>query len=60
MDQAVCREWKGNTLFPLLQQYDPSDVFNDAETELYCHLLPDKICAVSEETCTEGKKRKER
>ena len=60
VDQAVRREWKENTLFPLLQRYDPSDVFNADETELYWRLMPDKTHAVSGETCTGGKKRKER
>ena len=56
----MCREWKENTLFPLLQRYDPSDVFNADETGLHWRLMPDKTHAVSGETCTGGKKSKER
>ena len=60
VDHAVCREWKENTLLPLLQRYDPSDAFNADETGLYWRLMPDKTHAVSGETCTGGKKSKER
>ena len=49
-----------HTLFLLLQRYDPSDVFNADETGLYWRLMPDKTHAVSGETCTGGKKSKER
>ena len=56
----MCREWKENTLFPLLQRIDPSDVFNADETGTYRRLMPNKTHAVSGETCTGGKKSKER
>ena len=51
---------KGNTLFPLLQRYDPSDVYNADKTGVYWLLLPDKTHDVSGETCSGGKKSKER
>ena len=60
VDEVVCREWKENTIFLFLQWYDPSDVFIADKTGLYWCLLPDKTHAVSRETCTGGKKSKER
>ena len=43
---------------PLLERYNPNDIFNADETGLYWRLLPDKTHAVKGETCTGGKKAK--
>ena len=45
---------------PILQQYKADDIFNADETGLYWRLLPDKTHAVAGETCTVGKKSKDR
>ena len=60
VDQVICEDWKLSTLSPLLEQYDPNDIFNADETGLFWRLLPDKTHAVRGETCTGGKKSKER
>ena len=59
VDQEVCDDWKQRKLLPVLIRFDPSNIFNADETELYWRLLPDKTHAVAE-VCTGGKKSKER
>ena len=60
VDKAVCEDWKKMILQPILQRYDANDVFNADETGLYWRLLPDKTHAVAGDTCSGGKKSKER
>ena len=47
-------------LLPVLQHYKAEDVFNADDTGLYWSLLPDKTHSVAGETCSGGKKSKER
>ena len=60
VDRQVCDDWKEKTLLPILERYDPNDVYNADETGLYWRLLPDKTHAFSGEICTGGKLSKER
>ena len=60
VDLGVCEEWKETTLKPILQRYSADNVFNANETGLYWRLLPDKTHAVKGNTCSGGKKSKER
>ena len=60
VDLSVCAEWKELTLKPILQRYSAENIFNADETGLYWRLLPDKTHAVKGETCSGGKKSKER
>ena len=60
VDQSVCDDWKQSTLQAVLQCYNHSDIFNADETGLFWRLLPDKTHAATGETCTGGKKSKER
>ena len=57
--REISDDWK-QILEPLLNQYDPNDIFNADETGLFWRLLPDKTHAVKGETCSGGKKSKER
>ena len=47
-------------MLPILERYDPYNIYNANETGLYWRLLPDKTHAVSGEMCTGGKLSKER
>ena len=47
---------KQNILLPVLQCYQPADVFNADETGLFWHPLPDKTHSVSGEVCGGGKR----
>ena len=60
VDQEICDDWKKTILEPLLDRYNPNDIFNADETGLFWRLLPDKTHAVRGETCSGGKKSKER
>ena len=60
VDQSVCEDWKQSTLQPVLQRYDARKIFNADGTGLFWRLSPDKTHAVAGETCTGGKKNKER
>ena len=60
VNKEVCEDWKQTKLMPILKQYKADDIFNADETGLYWSLLPDKTHAVAGETCTGGKKSKDR
>ena len=60
VDQEICDDWKKTILEPLLDRYNLNDIFNADETGLFWRLLPDKTHAVRGETCSGGKKSKER
>ena len=60
VDKEVCEDWKDKTSLPILERYDPNNIYNADETGLYWRLLPDKTHAVSGEKCTGGKVSKER
>ena len=45
---------------PLLDRYDPNNVFNANEMGFHWRFIPDKTHAVRGETCTGDKKSKER
>ena len=60
VDKDVCKEWKERTVLPILKSYKPEDIFNCDETGLYWRLLPEKTHSVVGDTCTGGKKSKER
>lgn len=50
-----------NDILPkLLEGYRPKDVFNADETGIFWQLLPDKTLAFKGETCSGGKRSKER
>ena len=42
VDKEVCEDWKDKTLLPILERYNPNNVYNADETGLYWRLLPDK------------------
>ena len=56
VDKDMCDYWKQNILLPVLQRYQPADIFNADETGLFWRLLPDKTHSVSGEVCAGGKK----
>ena len=60
MEKNACEDWKQRVLLPVLQHYKAEDVFNADDTGLYWSLLPDKTHSVAGETCSGGKKSKER
>lgn len=52
--------WKQQMLPPLLEGYDPDDIYNLDETGLFFKCLPDKTLAFKGERCHGGKSSKER
>ena len=53
-------QWRNDILPKLLEGYRPKDVFNADETGIFWRLLPDKTLAFKGETCSGGKRSKER
>ncbi|XP_060592007.1 tigger transposable element-derived protein 6-like [Ruditapes philippinarum] len=60
VDSSVTDEWKERTLPALLKDFSPQNIFNADETGLFYKLMPSYSLNVRGETCTGGKKGKER
>lgn len=59
VDEGICDDWKVE-LQGLLCEYDPKNVFNADETELFFKCLPDRTLIYKNEKCYGGKLSKER
>ena len=60
VDPTVVNQWTTDVLPKLVQNYHPRDIFNADETGIFWRLLPDKTMAFRGETCSGGKRSKER
>lgn len=60
VDQTIVTDWKNSLLKDVLQRYDPKDVYNLDETGLFFRLLPEKTLCFKNESCSGGKKSKDR
>jgi hypothetical protein len=60
VNETEADQWKTEVLPKLLKGYSPRDVYNADETGLFWRLLPDKTMAFKGESCSGGKKSKER
>ena len=58
--EDMTTDWLGEKLPALLREYQPVDVFNADETELFWKFLPHKTLHMKDEQCSGGKKSKER
>ncbi|CAG4957237.1 unnamed protein product [Colias eurytheme] len=59
VDQVVCNHWTED-LLNLLEGYEPDDIYNADETDLFFKCLPDKTFTFKGEKCHGGKQSKER
>ena len=53
-------DWLSQTLPSLLAEYKPNNIFNADETGLFWKYLPDKTMSFKGDTCSGGKRSKER
>ena len=60
VDKKATEDWKVLTLKPLLEQYNPCDIYNADETGLFYKCLPSRTLAFKGQTCSEGKLSKDR
>ena len=60
VDEKSTDAWVKDILRPTLDRYKDDDVYNVDETGLFWKLLPDSTFALKGETCTGGKKSRER
>nr|XP_050022695.2 tigger transposable element-derived protein 6-like [Dermacentor andersoni] len=60
VDKETCENWVSGELKEYLADYPLSDVFNADETALYLKLLPNKTVSYKGDTCSGGKRSKER
>jgi len=60
VDDNVVSTWVSDQLPMLLINYGPDDVFNADETGLFYEMLPSKTLAFSSDSCSGGKKSKQR
>lgn len=56
----TCMLWKNEQLQDYLRRYSPDDIFNADETALFFKLLPDRTITYKGDSCTGGKRSKER
>ncbi|GFV31767.1 tigger transposable element-derived protein 6 [Trichonephila clavipes] len=59
VDINVCSKWQ-NSLSDLIKEYEPRNIFNTDETELFFNCLPEKTFTFKKEKCHGGKNSKER
>uniref|UniRef100_A0A1B6I965 HTH CENPB-type domain-containing protein n=2 Tax=Homalodisca liturata TaxID=320908 RepID=A0A1B6I965_9HEMI len=59
VDDGVCTEWKYK-LPELTKGYEPENIYNADETELFLKCLPDKILSCKGDKCHGGKNSKHR
>ena len=60
VDKEATEDWKVLTLKPLLEQYNPCDIYNADETGLFHKCLPSRTLAFKGQTCSGGKLSKDR
>ena len=60
VDQDGVNEWQNYRLPSLLKEFQPEQIFNTDETELFYRCLPDKTHVFRNEKCAGGKLSKER
>ena len=52
VDKEATEDWKVLTLKPLLEQYNPCDIYNADETGLFYKCLPSRTLAFKGQTCS--------
>ena len=60
VDKEATEDWKVLTLKPLLEQYNPCDIYNADETGLFYKCLPSRTLAFKGQTYSGGKLSKDR
>jgi hypothetical protein len=60
VDENVVRSWIDKRLLGLVASYEPRNVFNADETDVFFRLLPDKTFCFKGNSCHGGKQSKER
>ena len=60
MSQKVVEDWRNNLLPAILRQFSLADIFNMDEMALFWKLLPDNTHHFKGETCSGGKRPKDR
>ena len=56
---VITNEWISQ-FASIVDEYNPSNIFNSYETSLFFKLLPDKSLVLSKEGCKRGKRSKDR
>ena len=60
VNKEVTEDWTVKTLKPLLEQYNPCDIYNADETGLFYKCLPSPTLTFKGQTCSGGKLSKDR
>jgi hypothetical protein len=59
VDSSTVGQWRKEKLLKIIEGYEPKNIYNADETELFFRLPPNKTISLKRESCNGGKNSKE-